>query len=66
MYTQSTLKQFSLNGLSLTMPYATGGCIWPFNILCDKQITITLKWQPGVTLVVVFIRIFRANSWEGG
>lgn len=48
----------------LTVPHTASSSIGPFNFIGDKQVTVTLKRQPGVTLVVFLFCVFRTNSWK--
>lgn len=49
----------------LTMSCTVSRCICPLFFLCEKYVTVTLKWQPEVFLACVqCIWVFRANSWK--
>lgn len=48
----------------LTVPHTASSSIGPFNFIGDKQVTISLKGQPRITLVVFLFCVFRTNSWK--
>lgn len=48
------------------MSHTAASCIWPFNFILDKQITVTPIWHPCVALSVLYICIIGADSGEGG
>lgn len=54
------------SGIHLTVSYTAASSICPFYFICDEQIAVASKRQPGVTILVLYVSIFRATSRKWG